>query len=61
MEMTVLDLADRLRQVPDKAKLFFYSSGHDVNIVAEWSEGTQPVRRPVVTLPGVFALGGACR
>ena len=56
--VTIDDLTERLRLVPGKANLFFYGSAPNIDIVAEWREGEQPMRRVVISLGGVFAVGG---
>ena len=56
--MTTDDLTERLKLVPGKAKLFFYGSAPNIDIVAEWSEGDQPMRRVIISLGGALAMGG---
>lgn len=56
--MTVDDLTERIKNTPGKANLFFYGSGPNIDVVAEWREGEQPMRRVIVSLGGALAIGG---
>lgn len=56
--MTVDDLTERIRLAPGKANLFFYGSAPNIDIVAEWREGDQPMRRVIISLGGALAMAG---
>lgn len=56
--MNIDDIQDRLKQAPGKANLFFYGNGVNIDIVAEWREGDQPMRRIIFSLPGALTCGG---
>jgi len=56
--MTIDDVTERIKQVPGKANLFYYANGVNIDIVAEWREGDQPMRRTIFALPSALALGG---
>jgi hypothetical protein len=53
------DFTERLKLVPGKAELFFYGSGVNIDLVAEWREGPdQPMRRVIASLGGALTTGG---
>lgn len=56
--MTTDDLTERLKLVPGKANLFFYGAAPNIDVVAEWREGEQPMRRVIISLGGALACGG---
>lgn len=56
--MTVDDIAERIKQCPGKANVFYYGNGVNIDIVAEWREGEQPMRRVIFSLPSALAMGG---
>lgn len=61
LELTAADVRDRANLVPEKAKVFFYAAGKDIEVVAEWREGEQPMRRTLITLSGCLSIGGFCQ
>lgn len=56
--MTVDDLTERLKHAPGKSTVFYYANGVNIEIVTEWREGEQPMRRVIAVLNSALAIGG---